>query len=183
MKTVNGKPVSNAEYKRNQAAYHNVEYDYIKMRDEALKRKEEEDRKHPYVLGTSKQWVEVLDQPSVVISIGDPGEATPNYACKHKDILRIEVDDIDQPMSKEYTLFDYIHGRKILDFLKRHQGTPIVVHCHAGISRSAAVVKFMIEELGYRLDDRESCTVKGFASYNHWIYRPLKICHVDSIMQ
>lgn len=181
MKTVNGVPVSNAEYKRNQAAYHNVEYDFIKMQDEARQKLEAEERKHPLVLGTSKDWVETINQPSVVISIGDPGEAKPNYACKHTDILRIEVDDVDQEMGPEYTLFDFAHGRRILDYLRKHEGSPIVVHCHAGMSRSGAVVKFMIDKLGYKLNEIEACTVKGFETYNHWVYRQLEICYVNSI--
>lgn len=181
MKYVNGKPVSNAEYKRNQAAYHNVEYDFIKMQDEARAKLEAQAKLTPPVLGTSLQWVETINQPSVIISIGDPGEAKPNYAVRHKDILRIEVDDVDQEMGPEYTLFDFAHGRRILDFLRKHSGTPIVVHCHAGFSRSGAVVKFMVDKLGYVLDEQEACTVKGFQSYNHWIYRQLEICHTDTI--
>jgi len=181
MKYVNGRPVSNAEYKRNQAAYHNVEYDFIKMQDAARAKLEAEEKLHPFVIGTSKDWVETFNKPSVVIAIGDPGESKPNYACKHTDILRIEVDDVDQEMGPEYTLFDFAHGRRILDFLRKHAGSPVVVHCNAGISRSAAVVKFMVDKLGYKLDEQEACTVKGFASYNHWVYRQLEICHTDTI--
>lgn len=181
MKTVNGKKVSNAEYKRNHAAYHNVEYDYNKAQELARQKYAEEQRLHPTVIGTSKQWVETFTEPSVIISIGDPKESKPNYACKHSAILRIEVDDVDQDMGPEYTLFDFAHGRRILDFLRTHAGKPIIVHCHAGISRSAAVTKFMVDKLGYTLSTREECTVKGFASYNHWVYRQLEICHVDSI--
>ncbi|ARV76679.1 hypothetical protein PHABIO_48 [Pseudomonas phage Phabio] len=183
MKTVNGRKVSNAEYKRNQAAYHNVGYEFDKQKEKARLDYEEEQRRNPTVIGTSKQWVETFTEPSVVISIGDPGESLPDYACKHKAILRIEIDDVDQEMGPEYTLFDPVHSRRILDFLAKHPGVPIIVHCHAGISRSSAVVKFMVDKLGYKLSGREECTVKGFQTFNRWIYRQLEISHIDTIMQ
>lgn len=182
MKTVNGKPVSNAEYKRNQAAFHNVDYDYKKLQQQARERYEAEQREHPSVIGTSKQWVETFTEPAVVISIGDPGESHPKFACDHKAILRIEIDDVDQEMGPEYTLFDPVHSRRILDFLSKYKGNPIVVHCHAGISRSSAVVKFMVDKLGYRLSEHEACTVKGFETYNRWVYRQLEISYIDTVL-
>lgn len=181
MKTVNGKQVTNAQYKRNQAAYHNVGYDFAKMQDKARAEQRLEEKAHPLVLGTSKAWVETFTEPSVIISFGDPYESHPNYACKHKDILRIEIDDVDQDMGPEYVQFDYSHSSRILSFLRKHAGEPIIVHCHAGISRSSALVKFMIEKMGYKLSTREECTVKGFASYNQWVYRQMEIAHMDSI--
>lgn len=178
MKIVNGKKVSNAEYKRNQAAYHNVEYDFMKMQDEAAEKLAEHNRRHPEVVGTSKDWVETYKEPSIIISMGDPGESKPRYAVDHIDVLRLEFDDVDQEMGDEYTLFDYQHARRILDYLKKHEGKPIVVHCAAGISRSAAVVKFMVDKLGYTRSERPSNTVKE-DYYNGWVYRQLEICHVD----
>lgn len=180
MKTVNGRKVSNAEYKRNQAAYHNVEYDFIKLQVAAKAKQEAEAKEHPEVLGTSKLWVETIKEPSVIISFGDPNESRPEWACQHKDILRIEVDDVDQEMGDDYVLFDFAHGRRILDFLGKHKGSPVIVHCAAGVSRSAAVVKFMVDKLGYKLSTRKENTVK-FDYYNGWIYRQLEICYVNSI--
>lgn len=180
MKTVNGKPVSNAEYKRNQAAYHNVEYDYLQMVERARLAKEKEEKEHPEVVGTSKLWVETIKEPSIIISMGDVGESKPKYACNHTDILRLEFDDVDQEMGPEYVLFDFAHGRRILDFLRKHKGSPVVVHCNAGISRSSAVVQFMVDHLGYKASTKELHTVKP-TTYNRWVYRQLEICHVDSI--
>lgn len=177
MKIVNGKKVSNAEYKRNQAAYHNVEYDFIKMQDREATAKAEYARLHPEVIGTSKDWVETYKDPAVVISIGDPGESKPRYAVDHIDVLRLEFDDVDEEIGSEYVMFDFQHARKILDYLKKHEGKPVVVHCNAGISRSAAVVKYMVDKLGYLRSERPSNTVKA-DHYNGWVYRQLEVCSV-----
>ena len=74
------------------------------------------------------------------------------------DVLRLEFHDIDpekldrdKRVKKERikrVYFDDKMAIKVLEFLKKHQDgivTEAVVHCEAGISRSAAVSKFIAQ--------------------------------------
>lgn len=67
-----------------------------------------------------------------------------------KDVLRLEFDDADPShmnsvQATQYRLFNEEDAIKILTFLKKHQDDTVdaIVHCEAGISRSAAVSKFI----------------------------------------
>lgn len=68
-----------------------------------------------------------------------------------KDVLRLEFDDADPSLisqiliEKRYRLFNEEDAIKVLKFLKMHQANTedAFVHCEAGISRSAAVSKFI----------------------------------------
>lgn len=89
-------------------------------------------------------------------------------------ILRLEFDDIDKEMTsmeaKHYQLFDGEDAGKIfywLDKWNRHLET-IVVHCAAGISRSAAVAKFIAEM--YEVKDFNH----QYTLYNKHVYRILR---------
>ena len=77
-------------------------------------------------------------------------------------ILPVEMHDVDPTgrsglsMDKhdiEYKFFDEQHALAIMAFLKEHeaQGGEAIVHCDAGISRSAAISKFiaMVYSLPY----------------------------------
>jgi hypothetical protein len=138
----------------------------------------------------SKKQAEEYHEPSdkmsrVIISLTTPSEAnnTRSYSgyCKPaklhedtwKDILRLEFHDKDpetiRPGEKSgYKLFNDEHAIKILKFLKLHQDdtTDAIVHCEAGISRSAAVSKFI--SIVYSLPFPESYSI-----YNKHIFSTL----------
>ena len=98
-------------------------------------------------------------QDRVLISITTPGNKKPGsmYCCPAilhedtwKDILRLEFHDVDpNQMNDEeangYKLFNESHVVKIMEFLKKHEldTKDVIVHCEAGISRSAGVSKFI----------------------------------------
>lgn len=126
----------------------------------------------------SKLWMGTIDKPSVVISIGDPGESLPDFACDMIDVLRIEVDDVDQDLGPEYRMFDWLHAKKILDFEERYKDHDIIVHCHAGISRSAAVALFLSKARKRLLDVAKPCS-GDHRHYNRWIWRQLEITWYD----
>lgn len=69
------------------------------------------------------------------------------------DILDIAFDDIavDDAEVRAVGLSPptVFHAKRIADFIRQHQNSNIVVHCDAGISRSAAVAK-VLERLGWR---------------------------------
>lgn len=50
----------------------------------------------------------------------------------------IGVDQILDPMTEE-------QGKEIADFIKANHDSSIIVHCRAGISRSAAITKLLLE--------------------------------------
>jgi predicted protein tyrosine phosphatase len=84
-----------------------------------------------------------LREPHAVISIREPGSRMPvipeNEFCRgvlrlsFHDLLRV-VDSTDEPFTAE-------HAEQILEFVDRvaGDGVTLVVHCEAGISRSAGV--------------------------------------------
>lgn len=72
------------------------------------------------------------------------------------DILPVEFHDVDpagksgmtktEPEGFTYHYFDEQHARDIFAFLRKHENTDVdtvIVHCDAGISRSAAIAKFI----------------------------------------
>ena len=76
-----------------------------------------------------------------VISIGDPltGPCEGFDAFPHEKSLNIEFDDVSQESSRfGYQRATVGQVKEIVDFCKRVDG-PCLVHCEAGISRSAAV--------------------------------------------
>ncbi|WP_283745874.1 hypothetical protein [Sideroxydans sp. CL21] len=73
-----------------------------------------------------------------------------------QSVLRLEFDDIDPDpkallADDPYILFGHDHAKQIIEFAHKCNESGvvgIVVHCHAGISRSAAVSKWIAERFG-----------------------------------
>lgn len=87
-----------------------------------------------------------IESDYVLISISCPNDAAKIKErpwCK--DILRLEFDDLDQPVhilgGLKCKLFQREDARAILDFFNKHKNSYeyLIVHCDAGISRSPAV--------------------------------------------
>ena len=97
-----------------------------------------------------------------------------------KDILRLEFNDVDPAhISKDetrYRLFNTNDAIEILKFLKKHQAdtVDVIVHCEAGISRSAAVAKFIAHV--YNLDFPEHYSI-----YNKHVFSTLLRVHGESL--
>lgn len=133
----------------------------------------------------SKDWMSVDQRKAAVISIGDPGEDMPSFAVEPIDVLRIECNDIPDGIAIEdldntYKQFDWTQARKILQFEHRYKDQPIIVHCHAGISRSKAVALYLGSCCKRIIDTSKPCNYDGsYHGYNQWIYRQLEIAHVD----
>lgn len=82
-----------------------------------------------------------------------------------RDLLRVVFDDIETPVD-DYVLFDARMADRILDWLDQVDGhvEEIVVHCWAGISRSAAVARFIAGRYGVEEFDF------GYRSYNEHVH-------------
>jgi len=143
----------------------------------------------------SKRSAERFVEPSgrddrVLISITTP--AVPDSLSAHctpavlhdaswKDVLRLEFDDADPShmnasQATQYRLFNEDDAVKILKFLKKHQDDTVyaLVHCEAGISRSAAVSKFIA--LIYNLSFPEQYSI-----YNKHVFSTLMRVHGESL--
>lgn len=95
----------------------------------------------------------LLGEDYVLISIScpnDPADIPDNQHCK--EILRLEFDDLDTPLSwAKCKLFQKEQAVKILDFFNKYRiSCPLlVVHCDAGISRSPAVAAALTKIQGH----------------------------------
>lgn len=130
---------------------------------------------------------------SILISLNSPpavtrGSSTPKLIeAAWSKILRLEFHDADGSGrsidsriaaivdSNQLSLFTEQQAIEILDFLKLHQDTHtnVIVHCEGGISRSAAVSKFIAQI--YNLDFPE-----GYSLYNRHVYSTLLRVHGGS---
>lgn len=97
-----------------------------------------------------------------VISITCPGQA-PAQLQGMSAVLRLEFYDLEEPVPElpKYgpeTLFSPAHAEAIVDFVRRRHSGPekrtIVVHCEAGIRRSAAVALYVAEATGCAFANR-----------------------------
>jgi predicted protein tyrosine phosphatase len=131
----------------------------------------------------SKDWMTRETRKAAVISIGDPGEDIPAFAVEPIDVLRIECHDIPdgvaiEDLDSSYRQFDWTHARKILQFEHRYADHDIIVHCHAGISRSCAVATYLGTFCNRLIDLSFPCSGK-LVSANKQVYRQLQITHID----
>lgn len=78
---------------------------------------------------------------NVIISINGTDEYPANLKDGWGDKLHLEFDDIHYSSTESLVAFDIAMADQIIDFAMKHKDTAkrLYVHCHAGISRSAAV--------------------------------------------
>lgn len=120
-----------------------------------------------------------------IVSIVEPGEVR-NLHPDWKHVVRLDFHDTDADANggqtwsvlratpDKYVRFDNNHAEKIIKFLDNlHPDvTEILVHCHAGISRSAAVSKYIAELYGLRFNH-------DYSLYNKHVYKTLRNYHLN----
>lgn len=102
-----------------------------------------------------------MQEPHVWISISDPGDTTTLLINPHtEDVLRLYFDDMenyiewerdgwDKIYKRDCVMFDMDMGYMVFDFFQKHKRCEnLMIHCHAGISRSAAIGSFLSQILG-----------------------------------
>lgn len=105
----------------------------------------------------NRQVSESLSTPHHIISIGENGDGWKLHPCQ-TNVLRLLFHDIAEFLSDEYTLFSADQARLIINWLHEiPENSLVIVHCEGGVARSAAVVKFMVDVLGYQLDPDRFC--------------------------
>ena len=120
----------------------------------------------------SRQVAQDLIEPHYIISIGEKGD---HWKLKHphKSVLRLEFHDISEFLEERYILFSSAQAIEIINWIESiHANETIIVHCEAGISRSAAVAKFIIDTYNYTLEPDRFC-IPDFSLMNTYVYETL----------
>lgn len=132
---------------------------------------------HGGVTFISKQWAEIIDVPVNMISITCPDDEIAKFPVSHKNLYRLDFDDItpDMNLDNRYVLFNEYDAKQIIEFVKSLNGESVIVHCQAGISRSAAIAKFLHDHMGYdNLYLGKPC-IGTLEHYNKYVYETLEI--------
>jgi len=107
-----------------------------------------------------------------LISIGEPDATNGPAVIKDgwHDVLRLCFHDVDPNKSdnRPYTLMQEADATLIIEFVQRNavSADVIFVHCRAGISRSAAVAKWIASHYKLSFDH-------GYTAYNEFVYNLL----------
>ena len=104
-----------------------------------------------------------------MISITNSGDARTNLKDGWEQVLRLEFDDIDTA-EEPFALFSEQHARCVIQFAHqchKEKIEGILVHCTAGVSRSAAVAKWIAD--CYQLPFNEK-----YMLYNKHVHKVLR---------
>lgn len=79
------------------------------------------------------------------ISILDPGDE--DLHERRSNYRTWKFYDIEQDINS-YKAISFDQSREIFEFIKSHEDKNLIVHCHAGVARSAAIGEFYWEMMG-----------------------------------
>jgi predicted protein tyrosine phosphatase len=92
----------------------------------------------------------------ICISIADPDADPAQLSLNFAAILRLKFTDITEQGDPSDVLFSEDHARAIREFIDSWPGaTRIVVHCHAGVSRSPGVALGLCDIRGWATAELE----------------------------
>ena len=121
---------------------------------------------------------DVLDKHNtVLISIHDPNRNIhpPQKVSGWSDVLQIQFWDIESPVGN-YTVITDDQGYTIKQFIEKHKDKRFMVHCAAGVSRSAGVglaIECIVKYGGDKyLYSTSKSNIKGHSRYspNYKVY-------------
>lgn len=91
-------------------------------------------------------------------------------------VISLCFDDVTESLQHEkYGILDYIseeQADRLFEFIAKHKKKNFIVHCHAGISRSGAVAKFICEYKG--LSEKEFTKMNLYAHPNIMVLQRLR---------
>lgn len=89
-----------------------------------------------------------------MISLTDPGSRLAALRKGWGAVLKLRFHDIDKQW-QNYVMMSVDQARELLEWMEKHEDhlEGIVVHCEQGISRSAAVAKFLRERYELPVDE------------------------------
>lgn len=86
----------------------------------------------------------------ICISISDPDAPAARVSSRFAAVLRLHFDDVTERGEESDILFAEEHAREIRDFVASWpNASRVVVHCHAGVSRSPAVALGLCDNHGW----------------------------------
>ena len=125
------------------------------------------------------------DQNVALVSIREPAEHV-DLASTWRTVLKLEFHDSDP--SKDFNplgicyddqvLFDEIMAKNVIEWLNSlpYDVDSVIVHCHAGVSRSAAVAKFICTY--YNMNHH---ILDNYSLYNKHVYRVLNSVFIGDL--
>ena len=106
----------------------------------------------------------------VCISITDPAAPAAELSDEFAAILRLRFSDIVAAESPEDVLFSPEHAATVIAFVERwRHADRLVVHCHAGQSRSPGVALGLCDRFGWPAGAVE----EGYPFWNRWVRQVL----------
>lgn len=106
----------------------------------------------PELLVLSREDAEAYEPrgQEICISISDPDAPPARVSSRFKAVLRLSFDDVTQRGEVSDILFAEEHAQEIREFLDSWPTAErVVVHCHAGVSRSPAVALGLCDVRGW----------------------------------
>ena len=86
----------------------------------------------------------------ICISISDPDARAARVSSRFAALLRLHFDDVTERGEESDILFAEEHAREIRDFVGSWPNARrLVVHCHAGVSRSPGVALGLCDTYGW----------------------------------
>lgn len=112
---------------------------------------------------------------TALISIYDRSEPPLEFDYPWGAVLHLRFHD-GQPDILGLELFDVRHAQLVLEFAHRHAvpAPELVVHCHGGVSRSAAIALFLASRYEVPcIKDGEFKTLENWNRYNRHVLHTL----------
>lgn len=111
----------------------------------------------------------------VLVSLRDPGTPRVKACASFIEVLELEFHDLLSEEELKEVKARWIaphrdHAKAIAEFIRKHEDKNILVHCEAGVSRSAAVCR-VLEEMGW---EYRPITSFGTSHANPLLVRLLK---------
>jgi predicted protein tyrosine phosphatase len=129
---------------------------------------------HIVFMSRADAEAQAADPGWAVISISEPFRQPAELAEGWADVLRLEFDDVDEHGAGS-TLFTDRMARTVVEYAERaiRQGHSLLVHCHAGVSRSASVAIALGQQHRLPVFNRTIRLSPAYSLHNKYVYRLL----------
>jgi predicted protein tyrosine phosphatase len=106
----------------------------------------------------------------ICISISDPAAPAAELSPRFAAVLRLAFNDIVAIECPQDVLFSPDHAAAVVQFVERwRHADRLVVHCHAGQSRSPGVALGLCDRFGWPAEALEA----GYPFWNRWVRQVL----------